>query len=182
MLQGKHLQSLKLTHDELAEFLVFSGRSCGIVYAVVPCIRICTKLGSIAGNCTRRFRSSIAGVAVIVTNQVTGKWKRARSGADGRYSFSLSAGAYRLRVGAPQAAKFDKDKSYGDFTIARGEALENVIIEPARTVIDIPLDQVEIKEISRAPADKPTGHAGAESVPSERRPIRIDGKRAIAGA
>src|SRR6267143_1002419 len=109
-----------------------------------------------------------AGVVVIVTNQVTGKWKRVRSGADGHYSFSLLPGAYRLRVGAPQAAKFDKDKNYGDFTIARGEALENVIIEAGKeTVIDIPLDQVEIKEIPRAPGDKPTGHAGAETVPSE---------------
>src|SRR6266436_6259498 len=119
---------------------------------------------------TVRFASGapIAGVAVIVTNQVTGKWKRVRSGADGHYSFSLSPGAYRLRVGAPQAAKFDKDKNYGDFTIARGEALENVIIEAGKeTVIDIPLDQVEIKEISRTPGYKPTGHAGAETVPSE---------------
>src|SRR6185295_11998209 len=95
-------------------------------------------------------------------------WKRVRSGPDGRYSFSLLPGAYRLRVGAPHAAKFDKDKNYGDFTIARGEALENVIIEGGKeTVVDIPLDQVEIKEIPRAVSDKPTGHAGAATVPSE---------------
>src|SRR6266849_2292086 len=124
--------------------------------------------GRLQGTVRVASGASIAGVAVIVTNQVTGKWKRVRSGADGHYSFSLSPGAYRLRVGAPQAAKFDKDKNYGDFTIARGEALENVIIEAGtEIVIDIPLDQVETKEISRAPGDKPTGHAGAETVPSE---------------
>src|SRR5882762_4437512 len=124
--------------------------------------------GRLRGTVRVASGAPAAGIAVIVTNQVTGKWKRARSGADGRYSFSLPAGAYRLRVGAPRSAKFDKDKNYGDFTIARGEALENVIIETGKeTVIDIPLDQVEIKEIPRAPGDKPTGHAGAETVPSE---------------
>ncbi len=124
--------------------------------------------GRLQGTVRVASGAPIAGVAVIVTNQVTGKWKRVRSGAGGRYSFSLPAGAYRLRVSAPQAAKFDKDKNYGDFTIVRGEALENVIIEAGKeTVIDIPLDQVEIKEIPRAPGDKPTGHAGAETVPSE---------------
>src|SRR4029079_10371453 len=45
---------------------------------------------------------------------------------------------------------------------------ENVIIESGKeTVIEIPLDQVEIKEIPRAPGNKPTGNAGADTVPSE---------------
>src|SRR5205823_756692 len=124
--------------------------------------------GRLQGTVRAGSEAPIAGVVVIATNQVTGKWKRVRSGVNGHYSFSLSPGAYRLRVGAPQTAKFDKDKNYGNFTIARGEALENVIIAAStETVIDIPLDQVETKEIARAPGDKPTGHAGAESVPSE---------------
>ena len=124
--------------------------------------------GRLRGTVRGASGAPIAGVSIIVTNQVTGKWKRMRSGVDGSYSFSLSPGAYRLRVGAPHAAKFDKDKNYGDFTIARGDALENVIVAAGQeTVIDIPLDQVAIKEIPREPGDKPTGHAGAETVPSE---------------
>jgi hypothetical protein len=124
--------------------------------------------GRLRGTVRVASGAPIAGVSIIVTNQVTGKWKRMRSGVDGSYSFSLSPGAYRLRVGAPHAAKFDKDKNYGDFTIARGDALENVIVEAGReTVIDIPLDQVAIKEIPRESGDKPSGHAGAETVPSE---------------
>jgi hypothetical protein len=110
----------------------------------------------------------VAGVSIIATNQVTGKWKRVRSGGDGRYSFSLPAGAYRVRVGAPQVAKFDKDKNYGDFTIARGDVLENVIVEAGKeTVVDIPLDQVEIKVIPHKPGAQPSGHAGGDTVPSE---------------
>src|SRR5258706_1604616 len=107
-------------------------------------------------------------ITVIVTNQVSGKWKRARSNTDGTYAFRLDAGAYRLRVAPPNVAKFDKDKNYGEFAIPRGEALENVIVEAGKdTVIDIPLDQVELKEIPKQASDKPTGNAGRETVPSE---------------
>src|SRR6185437_8584707 len=35
------------------------------------------------------------------------------------------------------------------------------------TIVDIPLDQVELKEIPKQASDKPTGNAGRETVPSE---------------
>jgi hypothetical protein len=39
----------------------------------------------------------------------------------------------------PNTAQFDKDKNYGDFAIARGDTLENVVIEPGKEiVVDIP--------------------------------------------
>ena len=129
--------------------------------------------GRLQGTVRVASGAPIAGVSVIATNQVTGKWKRVRSGVDGRYSLSLSSGAYRVRVAAPHIAKFDKDKNYGDFTTARGEALENVIVEAGKeTVVDIPLDQVETKEIARGPGDRPTGHAGAATARSDR---EVDG-------
>ncbi|MEK6280471.1 MAG: carboxypeptidase-like regulatory domain-containing protein [Acidobacteriota bacterium] len=108
------------------------------------------------------------GVQVVVTNQVTGKWKRTRSNNEGQYSFQLPAGAYRLRVNPPHVAKFEKDKNYGEFSFPKGDTLENVIVEPGKDiVVDISLDQVEIKEIPKPSADKPTGHAGDESIPSQ---------------
>ena len=123
--------------------------------------------GSLTGTVRVASGAPVPGVTVIVTNQVTGKWKRIRSDGNGKYSFSLSAGAYRLRVAAPNVARFDKDKSYGEFALPRGEALENVIVEAGKeTSVDIPLDQVELKEIPRVAGDKPTGKAGSESVPS----------------
>src|SRR4030095_14699320 len=119
--------------------------------------------GRISGTVRVGSGAPAPNVTVIVTNQVTGKWKRARSNADGTYAFRLEAGAYRLRVAAPNRAKFDKDKNYGDFAIPRGEALENVIVEAGKdTVIDIPLDQVELKEIPKEGGDKPLGNAGRE--------------------
>jgi hypothetical protein len=124
--------------------------------------------GSLKGTVRVASGAPVAGVTVVATNQVTGKWKRTRSSADGSYLFRLNAGAYRITVSAPQVAKFDKDKNYGEFALPRGEALENVIIESGKeTVVDIPLDQVELKEILKAPGDKPTGHAGSETVSSE---------------
>ena len=124
--------------------------------------------GNIKGTVRVASGAPVSGVAVIATNQVTGKWKRTRSDAEGKYSLRLSAGAYRLKVGAPHVAKFDKDKNYGDFAIARREALENVIVEAGNdTVVDIPLDQVELKVIPPGTDDRPTGHAGSETVSSE---------------
>ena len=78
-----------------------------------------------------------AGVTVIVTNQVTRNVRRVRTESDGSYSVQLPAGAYRLTLDQPNTAQFDKDKNYGDFAIARGDTLENVIIEPGKdTVVD----------------------------------------------
>jgi hypothetical protein len=124
--------------------------------------------GRITGTVRVASGAPVPGVTVVVTNQVSGKWKRMRSRADGTYSFQLSAGAYRLKVSPPNVAKFDKDKNYGEFALARGEALENVVVEPGKdTVVDIPLDQIELKQIPKPAGDKPTGNAGAETVNSE---------------
>src|SRR5882672_8404477 len=124
--------------------------------------------GQINGVVRVASGAPIAGVQIVATNQVTGRWKRTRSNADGTYLMRLSAGAYRLRVSAPHVAKFDKDKNYGDFTLARGDALENVIVEAGKeTVVDIPLDQAEVKVIPPPAGDRPTGNAGRQTVPSQ---------------
>ncbi len=124
--------------------------------------------GHLKGTARVASGAPVARVQVVVTNQVTGKWKRSRTNNEGQYSFQLSAGAYRLRVNAPHVAKFEKDKNYGDFSIPKGDTLENVIVEPGKdSVVDIPLNQGEIKEIPSQAGDKPTGHAGNETVSSE---------------
>jgi hypothetical protein len=124
--------------------------------------------GRIKGTVRVASRAPIAGVTIVATNQVTGKWKRTRSNTQGHYLFQLAAGAYRLKVTAPHLAGFDKNKVYGEFAIPRGAALENVIVEAGKeTLVDIPLEPVEVKELPSQPGDKPTGHAGSDTVPSE---------------
>src|SRR5215216_3146960 len=96
--------------------------------------------GRIRGVVRTPAGAPASSVVVIVTNQVTRKVSRARTNSDGTYSLSLPAGAYRISLDQPSTALFDKDKNYGDFAIARGDTLENVIIEVRReTVVDIPL-------------------------------------------
>lgn len=96
--------------------------------------------GRVEGTVKSSTGATAAGVTVVATNQISGKSRQTRSGPDGRFSLELPAGAYRLSVAAPNSALFDKDKSYGDFTLVKGDTLENVIIEPGKVVsIDISL-------------------------------------------
>jgi hypothetical protein len=96
--------------------------------------------GRIRGVVRLTAGTPAAGITVIATNQVSRRVSRTRTGPDGRYSFRLPAGAYRIQLAQPDFAQFDKDKNYGDFAIPRGDVLENVIVEPDKeVVIDIPL-------------------------------------------
>jgi hypothetical protein len=167
MLQGKRAFQIRC----MTKILILLGSAVLLIYTFGLAVMgqgSAQGSGNIKGTVRVVSGAPVAGVVVIATNQVTGKWKRTRSNIDGMYSLRLNAGAYRLRVAAPHLARFDKDKNYGEFAIARGDALENVIVEAGKeTVVDIPLDQVELKEIPRPPHAKPTGHAGRETVSSE---------------
>lgn len=88
--------------------------------------------GKITGHVRAASGTSAAGVEVTVTNQVTRRIYRIRSRQDGSYSVRVPQGAYRVSLAAPHTAQFDKDKSYGEFAIPRGDTLENVIVEPGK--------------------------------------------------
>jgi len=120
-------------------------RRYSLQIAIAALLIQCTCL-LVAGQGTGRLKGVVhsssgtpaAGAVVVVTNQVTRKSKRVRSEGDGSYSLSLPAGAYRITLDQPNTAAFDKDKNYGDFAIARGDTLENVIIEAGKEhVVDI---------------------------------------------
>ena len=88
--------------------------------------------GRIGGVVRNGAGSAVAGVLVVATNQTNSRVRQTPSGPDGRYSLRLPAGAYRIVVATPYAAKFDKDKQYGEFAIPRGDALEDVIVEAGK--------------------------------------------------
>ncbi len=112
--------------------------------------------GTLKGMVRTSTGAPANGVVVDATNQVTSRVRRARSGPDGHYAFQLLPGAYRINVEPPTVAKFDKDnKNYGEFALVRGEALENVIVEPGKeTTIDIQLEEKKV-ERSSAPQTPP---------------------------
>ncbi|HJP91548.1 MAG TPA: carboxypeptidase-like regulatory domain-containing protein [Pyrinomonadaceae bacterium] len=108
---------------------------------MVSCLSVCAQSsGRLKGVVRNSSGAPAAGVVVVISNQVTRKIKRIQTSGDGSYSVQLPPGAYRISLDQPNIAQFDKDKNYGDFAIARGDTLEDVIIEPGKqTVVDIPL-------------------------------------------
>src|SRR5829696_4651178 len=116
----------------------------------------------------------VEGAVVVAVNQVSARAYRARTKSDGTYSLSLPAGAYRVRLEAPFKASFDGKVKYGPFAIARGDAVENIGVEPGRdTTLDIVLAQKEGTPAPTAPApgggdeNDPAGYAGRSGVEAE---------------
>jgi hypothetical protein len=116
----------------------------------------------------------VEGVSVVAVNQVSSRAYRARTKGDGSYSLSLPAGAYRVRLDAPHRASFDGKTKYGPFAIARGEAVENVGVEPGRdTKLDIVIAPKDGTPAPSAPPPgkgddgEPNGYAGSSSVATE---------------
>jgi hypothetical protein len=124
--------------------------------------------GNLSGVVRSAQGTQVGGVVVIATNQVTSRERRVRSSSDGRYSFRLAPGAYRLSVALPFVARFEAGKNYGDFALPRGDILENVIVEAGKDLsIDITLEEKKDEVLARPEdEDKPTGYAGKKTVSS----------------
>ncbi|MEO8434762.1 MAG: carboxypeptidase-like regulatory domain-containing protein [Pyrinomonadaceae bacterium] len=162
----EHLSALADAGSRLPSFVSKITPAVTMVF-VLACSVSAQSQGRLNGVVRTTSGVAIAKVIVVATNQVTGRDKRARSGNDGRYSLQLNAGAYRISVQGNYAAKFDKNKDYGQFVIPRPDTLENVVITPGKeTAIDITVE--EKKRVDPAErTDKPTGHAGDPTVQSE---------------
>ena len=74
--------------------------------------------GRLTGRVLDDAGNPLRGVTVIVTNQTSGDEDSDTTKADGRYSFRLRAGAYRLTVAPPFEARFSAGKTaeYGIFS------------------------------------------------------------------
>ena len=146
--------------------------------------------GRISGVVVNQTKAPVAGVTVSATNQSTRSTHRTKSDSKGEYSFNLSAGAYRISVEAPYAARFlvisnlperqyvmadtpylaefpsEKDYKAGNFN----EYQENVIVvEGKETKLNIPAEMLKEEKPTANPndkQDKPPGYAGGTTVQS----------------
>ncbi|MBA2527965.1 MAG: TonB-dependent receptor [Pyrinomonadaceae bacterium] len=124
--------------------------------------------GRIAGVTRDAAGKNVSGVTLVFTNQVTSEFRRVRTGSDGTFSIQLPAGAYRITVDRPHIGKFDKDKNYGTHALARGDALENLIVGGGQQEqLNLVVEEGKPEPIPATAPDKPIGHPGDKSIPSE---------------
>lgn len=124
--------------------------------------------GQQRGTISGKITPTRPGVIVIATNQVTSHVARTTASADGRYALHLRPGAYRLSVGPPYVAKFDKTMNYGEHALIREDSLENVIVsEGKETTIDFAIEKIEAKPLVNVPPRKPLGASGNATIDSE---------------
>lgn len=171
MLQGHHGLATLSDQNVLGGPLILALVQTGFLLLLtlgLPITVLAQGSGTLKGMVRDATGAPARGVKVVVTNQVTGRWRRVTTGSDGVYRFRLGAGAYRLTVSPPHTAKFPTDKQYGDFALVRGAALENLIIEDkTELTVDIPLAEVSPGARTSPDTDDPTGYAGEPSVNSE---------------
>ena len=108
--------------------------------------------GKLTGKVVDDNGGRVVGVTVIVTNQTSGEIFTKVTTSDGRYSFNLRAGAYRITVGPPFEARFGQGKTaeYGVFSNLfcdrkkeKCPILENVIIDGSERKIEIKVAKAE---------------------------------------
>ncbi len=137
--------------------------------------------GRLFGTVTDTGGKPLTKITVTATNQVTTSRETDSTDSDGKFSFRLTAGAYRLSVESPYAARFDSAKTgdYGKFArlicgdvnpdtkVKNCEVLENILISgEAETKIDFQAEAQKPENFNPPSNGEPTGSAGKYSVES----------------
>lgn len=143
--------------------------------------------GRLSGIVTNADGKPLALITVVAVNQVTSSRETDSTNSDGKFSFRLSSGAYRLFVEMPYAARFDRSKTaeYGKFarlicddTKQKCDVLENIMISGEPEIkVDFQVEDQKPPEIAISDFGEPTGSAGRESVKSA--PQRFADRREV---
>ncbi len=158
----------------------------GLILAAANAVAAQSESGRLSSTVSDVAGKPLGNVTVVVVNQTTASRETDKSGADGKFSLRLTAGAYRLTVESPYAARFDRSKTaeYGKFAkliceeSKRGAdgkplppecaILENILISPeGETKIDFSVEEQKPTVAASPNDDKPLGLAGNETVESD---------------
>ncbi len=142
--------------------------------------------GRLSGKVTSADGKPLANVTVVIVNQTTASRETDTTEADGEFSFKLVAGAYRIFIEPPFAARFDRSKigEYGKYArliceeAKRGadgkplppecEVLENILVSrEAETKINFAVEEQKTTVVVAPDKDEPLGSAGSETVESD---------------
>src|SRR5687768_7455291 len=124
-----------------------------------------SSVGTLMGNVSLADGKPAVGVTVIFTNQTSAEESIESTNNDGSYSIRLRAGAYRVTVGPPFEARFDRGKvnDYGVFanvicdeTKKRCATLENVIVDSGERKIDFVVTEPDKENAAGEPAKPAT--------------------------
>lgn len=135
-------------------------RACSVALSLLLLLQTAAaqQNGHINGTVRNSSKAPVSGALVIAINQVTTRRTQIRTSADGRFSFTLPPGAYRILVDAPDAERFDR---------------ENVIVEPGRdSTVEIELkaatkgQDTAAQIVDPTANERPLGAAGASTVES----------------
>ncbi len=171
--------------------------------AALACVLLSTALvmgqerGRLTGIAVNQAKGRVAGVRVVITNQVTRRQTRTRTNSSGQFSASLPAGAYSVRVAPPFVARFlqrpgaPPERSYVTFDVpylAQFPATddykeqnyvafqENVIVTGGHeTKLNVPVEQLQ--QAAPTEVNQPTGYAGGATV--ERAPQTAADRREV---
>ena len=125
-----------------------------ILLIVATCLIQTT--GRLQGVVRTQTGAPVSNAVVVITNQVTRQIHRVRTDPDGSYAVKLPGGAYRVTLDQPHVAVFDKDKSYGDYAIVRGDTLENVIVSSGQSIdLEIRINESQTKHESSGKKETP---------------------------
>src|ERR1043166_1590312 len=143
-----------------------------LALSIVPCLHAQSSTGRLTGRVLDDEGNPVAGVTVVATNQTSGDDESSTTRSDGRYSFRLRAGAYRITVAPPFEARFNAGKSaeYGVFSNLfcdrkrdKCPIIENVIIDSGERKIEF--NVVDTRKDAKA---GDTEKAEAKVVPDRR--------------
>lgn len=134
--------------------------------------------GRLSGTVTNMDGKPLPGVRVVAINQTTTDRETDSTNADGKFSFRLISGAYRLSVEQPYAARFDRSKTtdYGKFarlvcdeTKKKCEVLENILIGgEAEIKVEFQAEEIKPDEVMTGNAEDVPGFGGRQTTKSAR--------------